>query len=89
MRRKEDEIMPDLSVDELKRIILKQDFLLDKIMSVCIHAGSVNDFPERECRALLKDIFTTWGEVWTEHEPLWNIIKELEYEYRAKRNKEE
>jgi len=36
-----------------------------------------------------KDIFTTWGEVWTEHEPLWNIIKELEYEYRAKINKEE
>lgn len=80
---------PDFSIDTLKKIILKQDFLLDKIMSICIHAGSVNDFPERECRALLKDIFTTWGEVWTEHEPLWNIIKELEYEYMVNKNKEE
>ena len=71
--------MPDLSVDELKRIILKQDFLLDKIMSVCIHAGSVNDFPERECRALLKDIFDTWREVCNEDEPIWRIVRELKY----------
>ncbi len=79
---------PDFSIDTLKRIILKQDFLLDKIMSVCIHAGHVNGFSEYALRALLKDIFNMWGEIWTEHEPLCNIIHELEYEYRAKINKE-
>jgi len=73
---------PDFSIDTLKRIILKQDFLLDKIMSVCADAGSVNDFPERECRALLKDIFDTWREVCNEDEPIWRIVRELKYGYK-------
>ena len=81
-------VTPDFSIDELKKIILKQDFLLDKIMTVCADAGSANDFPEHECRALLKDIFNTWREVYVEHEPLWKIVHELEYEDMARRNKE-
>ncbi len=80
---------PDFSIDTLKKIILKQDFLLDKIMTVCADAGSVNDFPEYECRALLKDIFNTWREVCIECDSLLKIIRELEYEYWDNRNKEE
>lgn len=78
----------DFSIDELKKVILKQDFLLDKIMTVCADAGSVNDFPEHECRALLKDVFNTWREVYVEHEPLWKIVHELEYEDMVTRSKE-
>jgi len=81
-------VTPDFSIDELKKIILKQDFLLDKIMTVCADVGSVNDFPEHECRALLKDIFNTWREVSNEHESLGKVIHELEYEDMVKRSKE-
>ena len=80
--------MSNISIDELKKIILKQDFLLDRIMSVCIDAGTAaNSFSEYACRALLKDIFNTWREVCNESEPMFKIIKEFEYEYIAQRNK--
>jgi hypothetical protein len=82
--------MVDLSVDELKKLVLKKDFLLDKIMSVCVSAGSAGNFSEQECRALLKDIFNTWCEVYNEDEPTWEVIKELKYEeYKVRRNKKE
>jgi len=84
------QITPDFSIDELKKVILKQDFLLDKIMSVCIDAGTAADnFSEHACRELLKDIFKTWCEVSNEHKPLLKVIWELEYEDMVKRNKKE
>jgi len=82
--------MSNISLDELKKIALKQDFLLDKIMSVCIDAGAAADnFSEHACRELLKDIFKTWCEVSNEHKPLLKVIWELEYEDMVKRNKKE
>lgn len=77
-------------MDELKKIILKQDFLLDKIMYICIYAGPAStNFPEYECRAVLKDIDTAWSEVDVELRSIDKIVRELEYEDIIKRNSEE
>jgi len=82
--------MSNISLDELKKMVLKQDFLLDKIMSVCINADAAADtFSEHACRELLKDISKTWCEVYTECEPMLKTIGELEYEDMVKRNKKE
>jgi len=83
-------VMSNISIDELKKMVLKQDFLLDKIMSVCIDAGAAADnFSEHACRELLKDIFKTWCEVSNEHKSSLKVIWELEYEDMVKRNKKE
>jgi len=77
--------MSNISLDELRKTTLKQSFLLDKMMSVCINAGvAVNCFSEHECRMLLKDIYYAWCEVREEYTPISEIIDELWYECTVK-----
>ena len=53
--------MADIGVEELKKIILKQDFLLDKLMSACINSDAVaNSYSEYACREFLKNIYMAW-----------------------------
>ena len=80
----------NIGIDELKKIIIKQGFLLDKIMSVCIDAGvAVNSFSEHGCRSLLKDIYIAWCEVSDEARSIFKIIDELEREDMVKRMKKQ
>jgi len=83
-------MMSNISLDELRKTMLKQSFLLDRMMSVCANAGvAVNCFSEHECRMLLKDIYYAWCEVREGYTPISEIIDELGYECTVKRNKEE
>ncbi len=79
--KEEEEMMSSISVDELKKMVLKLDLLLDRMMSVSINSDyAARIFTEHDCRALLRDIFNTWCEVNKEHEPMLKTIRELEYE---------
>ena len=50
--------MVDISVDELKKIMLKQNFLLDKLMNACINSdAAANSYSEYACREFLKNIY--------------------------------
>ena len=81
--------MVDISVDELKKIMLKQNFLLDKLMNACINSdAAANSYSEYACREFLKNIYMAWCEVYVEHKPLIKIIKDLEYEYITEKNRE-
>ncbi len=86
--KEEEEMMSSISIDELKKMVLKLDFLLDRMMSVSINSDyAARIFTEHDCRALLRDIFNTWREVNKEHEPMLKTIRELEYEDMVTRNK--
>jgi len=81
--------MADIGVEELKKIILKQDFLLDKLMNACINAdAAANSYSEYACREFLKRIYMTWCEVDVGYKSLLKIIKDLEYEYITEKNRE-
>ena len=74
--------MVDISVDELKKIMLKQNFLLDKLMNACINSdAAANSYSEYACREFLKNIYMTWCEVDVGYKSLLKIIKDLKYEY--------